>query len=117
MASWLSSGGGLLRSLENVLEKVDNAAGSTLKKDGSKDFTHSPVSLGSSSRSSLYSAASASPISKTINDEDLFEFLNAPIKEAKEKREGNRVVKKPAPLHPSQDTFAGLQNALLPYRS
>eukprot|EP01114_Cavostelium_apophysatum_P013959 TRINITY_DN3491_c0_g1_i3.p1 TRINITY_DN3491_c0_g1~~TRINITY_DN3491_c0_g1_i3.p1 ORF type:complete len:777 (-),score=222.94 TRINITY_DN3491_c0_g1_i3:38-2368(-) len=97
MASWLSSGGGLLRSLENVLEKVDNAAGSTLKKDGSKDFTHSPVSLGSSSRSSLYSAASASPISKTINDEDLFEFLNAPIKEAKEKREGNRVVKKPAP--------------------
>lgn len=33
--SWLSPGGGLLKSLENVLEKVDTTAATTLgKKDG-----------------------------------------------------------------------------------
>jgi hypothetical protein len=104
MSGWLSPAGGLLKSLENALEKVDSAASSTLKKDS--DDSQSKTSNLPSSKQNLFSTPlkASSTITRTnsnspastptpLRDEDIFDFLNAPMREAQQEREREKAKK------------------------
>lgn len=99
--SWLSPAllKSTLNSIENVLEKVDSTAASTLKK-GENDENGNPIpSEDSTEHTTINKLTRQTPATpppkqnsttKLPNDQDIFQFLNTPIQEQRTKRQATR---------------------------